>query len=200
MRIEPAILGKHLEAAAVEQLSEELRRDGYEIEREPPSGRGHFRPDLVARRSAETVVVEFKVIGGPKVMLREAARYARERGARFRLVLVRPERETRIEVDGLERILLHALSAPTHPDLDMLSERTMVDAVEGVEVDAIHVEQASVRVEGSATVSVRLTAEHGEREIASLALPFTFALSLGKGQAVLDHPDVEVDTSEWTGD
>jgi hypothetical protein len=199
MRIEPTILGKHLEAAAIEQLSEELRQEGYEIEHEPATGQARFRPDLVARRGKETVVFEFKVVGGRDVRLRDAAIYARELGARFHLILVRPERDVRIEVDGLENVLFLAISDPMHPDLDSLSDRTAVNDVHGVEVDAIHVEQGEIEVEGSATVSVTLAAEGGDVEIASLDFPFTFALRLGADQKPLGDPDIDIDISEWTG-
>jgi Predicted pPIWI-associating nuclease len=200
MKIEPTILGKHLEAAAIEQLSEELRQEGYEIEREPLLGSTHFRPDLVARRGAETLVIEFKVMGGPEVSLRQAALYARELGARFRLVLIRPEREVHVEVDGLESILLSAISEPIHPDLDILSNRTMVNGVHTVEVDAIRVEQGDIEVRGSALVSVTLTAEGGDVEIASLDFPFTFALRLDADRELLGEPEISIDTSEWNGD
>jgi len=200
VKIEPAILGKHYEAAAIEQMSQELEQEGYEVERTPATGKARFTPDLVVRRGSDTVVYEFKVVGGPDVRLCDAVLYAREIGARFRLILIRPQREMSIEVDGLNDILFRALTEPLHPDLNSLSRRTMVESIQGVEADAIHVEQSEIEVEGSAAVSVKLTAERGDVEVAALTLPFTFSLRLGTDQTIVGEPEIVVDTSEWTSD
>src|SRR5208282_1527698 len=93
VKIDPAIVARHWEAAAVEQLSARLRQEGYAVERE--ASVDGVRPDLVARRPDGTVVLyEVKVPGqrdaawvSQVAALRDLARAM---GGRFHLVLVRP--------------------------------------------------------------------------------------------------------------
>ena len=82
----------------VEELAQEYKDKGYEVlvEPESPELRGPlagFRPDLVARRGDEVVVVEVKFresLGDPRLrQLSEAVR--RQPGWRFDLVLLKPE-------------------------------------------------------------------------------------------------------------
>ena len=82
----------------VEQIAQEYRDKGYEVMVEPgplqlPGPLTGFRPDLVARRGDEVVVVEVKareLLGDPRLQaLAEAVR--RQPGWRFELVLLRPE-------------------------------------------------------------------------------------------------------------
>jgi hypothetical protein len=82
----------------VEQIAQEYKDKGYEVLIEPeglqlPGSLAGFRPDLVARRNDEVVVVEVKsraFLSDPRLQeLAEAVR--RQPGWRFELVLLRPE-------------------------------------------------------------------------------------------------------------
>jgi hypothetical protein len=61
VRLEPDVLRRHVEAAAIEQMARELEYEGYDVER--PGRVGHAEADLVASRGNERAVYEFKVFG-----------------------------------------------------------------------------------------------------------------------------------------
>ena len=54
-------MGRHLEQAAVEQLSETLRGQGYQVESQAPLG--DAKADLIARKGDTVLVYEVKVAG-----------------------------------------------------------------------------------------------------------------------------------------
>jgi Holliday junction resolvase len=200
MRIEPRIAERHWQAAAVEQVAEQLRAEGYEVRRQARFG--DLRADLLARKGSDVLVYEFKspTEGGDDwaqqvSLLRERAV---KRGARFHLVFVRPPRESHIEVEGVEAALREALQKQFPAELDELSGHTMIEDVTGVEIDSIEVRQHETRVEGEATVSVSLNNEN--ETWATESFPFTFDVALDRGGRLARISDLNVDTSSWFGD
>ena len=200
MRIDPSIAERHWAEAAVEQVIERLRADGYEVERE--ASFGGVRADLVARRGGETLVYEFKAPseGGEGwaravALLRERAA---EQGARFRLVFVRPPREARIEVNGIEAALVEALRGSPPKEFYALSPGANIEAVSDVEIDAIEVRPDRVAVEGEATVTASLSAGAGGTW-ATDSFPFAFGVVLDREARLKNVTKLEVDTSSWSG-
>jgi Holliday junction resolvase len=199
VRVERQIAERHWESAAAEQLAEQLRAKGYKVQRDGKFA--EFRADLVARKGEETIVYEFKSPseGGEDwsravSLLRERAV---ERGARFRIVFVRPPREARIEVEGIETALKDALREHLPAELDQLSDHTTVDEVADVEIDAIEVRQLETAVHGEATVSVSL--KNNKETFASESFPFTFAITLDRDGHLKGISALEMDTSSWFG-
>ncbi len=85
-------------ARRVEELAREYRDRGYQVLVEPESGQlpellSGFRPDLVARKADDLVVVEVKARESlPDQRLQELAEVVRgQPGWRFELVLLKPE-------------------------------------------------------------------------------------------------------------
>ena len=88
-----------LKASVIAKVAEDYRRRGYDVDVEPsgpslPEFLGEYRPDLIARGSAETVVVGVKV--GTQMSVAERLRDVveqinRQPGWRFSLVFVNPE-------------------------------------------------------------------------------------------------------------
>lgn len=209
MKIEPRILARHLEAAAMEQLASELRSEGYAVEQDArvPADGGEARFDLVARRGGESAFYEIRVVGQPpdprKPRLRTLAEAAKRNGARFRLILVRPERGTDVSVAGIEEALRRALSGDPTGELRLLGGHVSVDGVEGVEIESIGVRQGgAVDVTGTAVATITRAPgqdhagpEHGQ-------VPFGFRAAIGPDGAVLDDPapGYRIDLSEWLGE
>ena len=81
------------ESDARQQLVERLRKEGYSVEIEPDlRAEGVGRPDIVARRGSETVVVEIKALGtvsGGSKTLAQMARAVQQRpGWRFAVAII----------------------------------------------------------------------------------------------------------------
>jgi Predicted pPIWI-associating nuclease len=200
MRIEPRIAERHWEAAAVEQMAERLRAEGYKVQRDVQFE--GLRADLVARKGRETVVYEFKSpsTGGEEwsravSLLRDRAV---EHGARFHIVFVRPPRESQIQIEGIERVLEEALREHFPAELDELSDNTRLEDISRVEINAIEVRQNETVVEGEATVSVSLN--NDEETWATEYFPFTFDIVLDRDGKLKEVSALEVDTTSWFGD
>lgn len=197
MRIDPEIAERHWEAAAVEQVAERLRSEGYSVKRD-----GRFsglRADLVARRGDETIVYEFKSPSeGGEDWARQVTRLrekAVERGARFHLVFVRPPRGHHAEVEGLDLALLSALRTQCPEELNRLPASTTIDDVSDVEIASIEVRRDEVITGGQATVTVALNTDDQARDVEYF--PFTFEVVLDREGGVKDIIDLQVDTSAW---
>lgn len=96
--------GQPLEREVITKVAEDYRRRGYDVDIEPkgsnlPKFLDGFQPDLIARRSDESVVVEVKV--GTRTSVAERLRDIAERvnkqpGWRFSLVFVNPDQPDQI--------------------------------------------------------------------------------------------------------
>lgn len=83
----------HLETMKIRELSDEYKRRGYKVQLEPKLVGLRWRPDLVAKKGKETIIVEVvskRSLSHDK--LAEFARYAENReNARFDLVVTNPK-------------------------------------------------------------------------------------------------------------
>jgi hypothetical protein len=199
MKVDPVIAARHYEAAALEQTVERLRAEGYEVEH--PARFEGLGADLVARRGGKTIVYEFVVPGSPGTPgwaeeTNALRTLVAERGGRFRLVLVRPPRETRVEVAGLEEALARACEG--HAGLGRLSAGTVVREVGNVALASVQVGRDGTRVSGEATVRVELF-DADDESFAEEDFPLEFDLVLDRdgNVASLDRLDVEI-PSWWT--
>jgi Holliday junction resolvase len=202
VKIDPGIIATLWEAAALDQLSRQLRSEGYDIEREVAVGR--HKVDLIARRGNEAIVYEVKAPGrdGGRDWASAAAQvreYARSLGARFHLVVVRPPREVQIEVEGIEQALETAMRDSMPPELEELSSRTSVNDVTGVDVTSISVQDDKIQVEGDGTV-VALLRSGDDDLVSTESFPFEFRAVLDRANQITELTDVHVDTSSWYGD
>ena len=198
MKIEPSILGRHLHDAAVEQLGSVLRQEAYTIEVEPSGRRaGQYQPDLIARRGEEMTVYEVKVLGSrSQGNLARASRFAREHNARFKLVLVRPQRETGIEVEAAPSLLLQALRKSDRTLLLKVGSDVNVEQVDDVDFDTVLLRGDDIELKGTA---VAMAGRRSGREnmAEQLALPFRFTLLLDSTQHFKGESKIEWDTSDW---
>jgi Holliday junction resolvase len=209
MRIDPHFLTPHLEAAAIEQVTSQMRADGFEVECNVPvggEGQGASVFDIVAKRGGETIFLEVKVLGQPRAepsrQLSRLAAVARQNGGRFRLVVVRPEREVQVSVIGLEEALREALTDDPTGELGLLGDRVAVEDVSDVEIERLVLRPGrEAEVAGRAMLTVSQTAEGGNFEFARSDFPFSFHVVLSPDGSVQEAPEAEflLDLSSWYG-
>ena len=202
MKIDPAIAARHWEAAAVEQLSARLQQEGYAVERD--ASVGGMRPDLLARRPDGTVVLyEVKVPGqGDAAWVRHVAALrdqARAMGGRFHLVLVRPPKNTNVQVDGLEKALEEALLRGPPQALGSLAAEVVVRSVGDLDITSVAIHEDGVEIEGDATVEVELF-DADDEAIAQENLPLFFRARLDRANKIQEMIELRVDTSSVTGE
>ena len=104
---------RYLEDAKIEDLSRQLRRQGYDVEIPSPGSDTSF--DLVATKSDRTIVFEVKASPTDPANVEDIARRRATAFAQgfdeFRLVVVNPPHETRVDIPGLEDQLRAFLDA-----------------------------------------------------------------------------------------
>jgi Holliday junction resolvase len=192
----------YLEAYKIEELADDLSREGYQVEREASVGNQQF--DLVARRNGELVVYEVKARSRLKESVEQLARLraaAREAGVTsYRLVVVNPPRETEVAVEGLEAALLAYFVEELPTEVDQLSYETHAKRVKLFEIDSIDVRPQSVRVRGRAALDVELN-YRGKTERIDVTvdegLEFTFDVELGSDLKLARVNIIKVDVSDF---
>jgi hypothetical protein len=202
MRIDERVLGRHLEAAAVEQLRGELEAAGYDVRTEVPldSGGHTVRMDLVARRGEERIYYEIKVLGEgrvpPEKRLSRLAQAARDDGGQFRLALVRPTRRTEVAVAGIEDPVNRALARHPPKNLHVLGGTASVSGARDVEIDALSLLPGGLtQVRGTAVATVAASLPQALTAEVPLEFDVTFTPS---GDADDSRPvHLKVDLSEF---
>lgn len=202
MKVDPAIADRFLAQAATEQLLADLHSEGYKVSRDVKFG--PVQADIVAEGpNGERTVFEIKVPSPAQVSswARNASvlqREVRASGGRFRLVLVRRPRETNIEIDGLEDLIRGELTENTHQDLGVLSNRTVINDVGGLEISSLLIHRENTDIAGQAVVSVTL---HGsdDEAFAQEYFPLQFTATLDRSNHMTRF-DCEVDLSSWYGE
>ena len=202
MKIDPAIAARHWEQAAIEQLSARLRQEGFSIEHETTVGGLHA--DLVAKRpDGKIVVYEIKVPGrGDEAWVRQVAalrEQARAMGGRFQLVLVRPPKDTNVQIDGLEKALERAMLQQPPYELGSIAREAVVRSVGDLDISSITIHEDIVEIEGDATVEVELF-DSDDEAFAQESLPLSFRAKLDRANHIQEFTELRVDTSSLTGE
>lgn len=197
MKIDEQILQRHIEAAAADQLARDLTGKGYSVAQHADFG--GLQADLIARKGDEVLVYEFKAPASPKAgwarQMTQLKERAASQGARFKLVFVRPPRESRVEIDAIESILEDAINRFSPPELEGLSAHSRVDEISDVAIDALEMRNGEISVRGTATVSVSLISD-GETWTSEY-FPFRFDVVLGPDGKLERTNRIDVDTSDW---
>lgn len=170
-------------------MRSELIGAGYSLERPAPNVGGYW-PEIVARRGSEFIAFEVKVFGfrsGNK--LSDASRWAREHGAQLKLLLVRPQREVGIRLEGVEAFLMDALRAEGN-DLPAPLANARVGGVTDVLLGEaeIRLGVSETEISGSALALFDPPGRDGERQADGRAVPFTFTLWLNPAESRLTRP------------
>ena len=192
----------YLEADKIEELADDLSRDGYQVEREASVGDQQF--DLVARRDGELVVYEVKARSRLKESVEQLARLraaARNGGVTsYRLVVVNPPQEVKVAIEGLDTQLLEHFLEELPTEVDQLSYATRVKRVKLFEIDSVDVRREAIRVQGRAALYVELnfrgrtdSIDHSVDE----GLGFTFDVDLGPDLKLATVHDLKVDVGDY---
>jgi hypothetical protein len=199
----PAI--DYLEEDRIEQLADELARDGYQVERDATIGEQAF--DVVARRDGQLRVFEVKARARLKDSVDEVARLrsaAIHAGVTsFSLVVATPPRETSIEIEGLGEELTRYFLEELPPEVDALSYRTHVKRVRLFEIDAVDARRDGIQVRGRAALYVELNFR-GKTDRIDLTteegLGFTFDVVLGTDLKLARVNNIDIDLTDFADD
>jgi len=149
----------YLEAAKIEELTSQLRDEGYRVAVHPGGEDQGY--DLVAEKDNRKLAVEVKF----NARLRESAetikalrRRAVERGFdEFRLVVISPPHETAVTIQGLdEKLLCYFRDSPELLNVipQWLPQLPYVEGVRYLEIDAVSITADGTQVNGNGVVRV----------------------------------------------
>lgn len=195
----------YLEAAKIEELTSQLRGEGYRVTVHPSGEDQGY--DLVAEKDNWKVAVEVKF----NARLRESSetikalrRRAIERGYdEFRLVVVSPPPETHAHIEGLGQKLLEHLSESPPEALMSVLQSPSIESVRELEIDSISVTAEGTRVTGNGVVRVWERPNLGvyvtnipRTSQWVTGLPFSFDIKLDNELRITDVYRIDVDTSQ----
>jgi hypothetical protein len=118
---------RYLEAAKIEELTEELSAKGYEVTRLARGNGALF--DLVAEKPGEKIAYEVKAPSSLRSSVErvvEQRKRAAEAGYdSIQLVVVNPPRATTVRIEGIEQAVLDYLDENPPVELEALAEREL---------------------------------------------------------------------------
>lgn len=164
------------ERVAIEQLKEKYERDNYTVISDYKIG--DCMVDLYAEKGDLKFAFEFKarINHINRKHLEKVRNAAKEMGIHFRVIIVQPPMEKKIEIEGFETSLEDYFRLSMPSDLDELSTHTMIEEVEEVSIDNIEIKRGGLLlVKGKSEVLVELNYGSEQDNISSYYnVPFTF--------------------------
>jgi len=193
---------RYLEESKIDELVRQLEQQGYDVER-PPHNEAPF--DLMATKGDRRIAFEVKAgPASPRTVLaitRHRARAFASGFKEFRLVVVNPPHETRIDVPGLENQLVRLLGERRTGEPDDLPKATRVEDVKYVVIDTVELMPEGARLVGSGVVSVEIQQGSGEedrRQAWETDFQFTFDVMLDHDLRIEEErSSIRVDTSDF---
>ena len=191
-------LTTYVEQAKVEEVTEQLRAQGYAVESRQVQGTYPF--DLVATRGGERVAVEVTTLSqmrGRGRELQDLRKQALHDGfTEFRLVVASPPRDKRITVEHLNQVLLEYLIDAIPSSLQAAATHVLIKTVDYLDIDAIHVTPEGTDIEGSGIVGVSLEFGGSRDGVASdESFPFRFHVLLDHDLRLKEVRQLDVDVS-----
>lgn len=196
-----ADIAQYLEAAKVEEVSEQLKSEGYQIALNQTEPDANFRYNIVATKDGKRIAIEVKArshLRESAGFIRELREYAKRQGYdEFRLVIVNPPRERTIVIESFDSTLYDYMLNESFAEIEELSSRASLEDVSDIEIDSVEVNAHSIDVGGTGIVSVSLEYGGGDAND-GLSIdhdfPFTFIAKLSHDMQIEDS-QIHIDTS-----
>lgn len=196
-----ADIAQYLEAAKVEEVSEQLKSEGYQVILNQTEPDANFRYDIVATRDDKKIAIEVKARSHLREsvgLIRDLREYAARQGYdEFRLVVVNPPRERTIEIENFDSILHDYMVNESFSEIEELAHSASLEDVSDIEIDSVEVSADGIDVRGTGIVSVSLEYGGGDAND-GLSIdhdfPFTFTLRLSHDMHIEDS-QIAIDTS-----
>jgi hypothetical protein len=206
MQIRDNYLAKYYEKATIDQLADEYKQKGYNVQRDVKVDK--FRVDLMAEKDGHFVYIEVV----RKIMDREARRRVESMEVYFRnlpnscliIVPLRYSNDKQIEFNGLNEILFEYFIDDFPDELDELSTHTKLQVVDSVVIDSIKVYGCDIILKCSGQVGVEVQygsdLEQEESQLSSMSYPFIFGgtVTWKDDKYVVTEVDyLRIDTGEY---
>ncbi|MDM8521816.1 hypothetical protein QUF80_00435 [Desulfococcaceae bacterium HSG8] len=203
MKIRQELAYKHWLSAAMEEVEEKYKNEGYIVEREKEIGR--YKADLIAKRENELIVTEFKSTPWDtkkSSRVKQLRSYVVHKlGGKFNLVWAIPPKEKSIEIEDFELKLHTALNNDFPDELDSLSTHAQIEDVFDIFISDIAIRKNAIEVKGIGTIEVELKysdrCNDDSEEIFTDSYPFEFEVILNDKHEIIDIVHLRIDTSSF---
>jgi len=199
-------LSLYLEKAKVEEISEELKKQGYIVNLEKQYG--EYRYDIVAKKGKSILLFEIKtgsnLIGKSKVLSQMAAYTKALKNVKFELVIVNPPKEKEIEIENIENIIYaYIINEATPNKLDILSTHSRIEDISDVEIVNIKINGGEIKIKGNGLVGVTLqygsdSDNKSEKAVEYIeSFPFEYEYTLNSNLKIISCEKLTIDTSSF---
>lgn len=197
----PEIL-RGIELTALEKISRELKKQGFEIMTESSKMVGY---DLYAEKGDDRRIYELK-IAKKKISERkylELQSLANEKKAKLYLVYLEVPVSKEIEFEELDQILYYDIINDLPSELDSLSTHTVVESIENIELDSIRINKDIIKLKGSASAYLELVFgsrsdfNNGDGISESMTVDFSFTLNLDRETDAVRYRNYRFDLSNY---
>lgn len=192
-----------IEYAAKQKIAKTLEREGFSVYDNIRAEQNDRRElDLYAVKGEDRRIYELK-IGKNRIQQRQylsLQEAAKKLNAKLYIIYLEIPRSKEIEFEGLEQIILEDLLQEVPNEIDSLSTHTIIDSVDGIDLDSIHFSDGLVKISGSGILNVNL--QYGSRSDlrnndaieGSSAIGFFFKLSINAANNVVSKRYYKFDT------
>lgn len=208
MEINKKYLQKYLHSIAIDQISDDYISKGYKVSLEEQIGK--YRADIVARKKAETIVIEIKsgkMTPEKKRAIIEIGNYVRaQENYKFVVAIATPPKEKKLEIEGIEDMLLNCFSQELPEELIEISTHIFIDGITDIDLNEIAIKDHSIFIQGDGVINVEMQygsnsdQRSGDGFESSDSFPFKFKLILKyeSDKLVIDEIDkINIDTSSF---
>lgn len=207
MQPSPTYWIKHLVKAAIEEVKDDYKEQGYSVKINAQLG--DISVDLIASKHNHKIFFEFKAKGlqnrSPSQLLEFQRLVQAKPHAELRFIYVSPPTTIQVEVEDIERKIEDQLMNDLPSELDALSTHTAIDEVSDVEVTTAQLTPGKISLAGHCNVGVTLQygsnsdVDGGEGHVSSDSFPAEFELEMN-GDLVIQSLEITIDTSSFYGE
>lgn len=207
MEIKKQYIEKYLYSIAIDQLSDEYIKKGYEIRKDYKVGK--FQVDLIAKNDKEIIVFEIKtskLTSEKKKAIAEIGNYVRKHNNyRFLLVIATAPKNKELQIDGIETELFNSFIDDMPDDLDILSTHTSIEEIVDVDIDEINISDKFIFVKGDGVVNIQLQfgsdgdqdRDDGFKMYDSYPFDFEIIMKYENGFKIIEINSLNIDTSSF---
>lgn len=195
MEIKEAYIRKYWEKIVADQLADELQQKKYKVEREKKVDDICF--DLYATKGDEHIIYEIKQGRFSKNSIEQLQQYAKEHGARLRLVISNyADTLPSINIDFFPSLLCDYMNT-YHPHNEIAYSDTVED-ISDISYTMLQMDESELKLKGNATCDFEIHMDNKGDIDFDMSFPMSFEVQLihQNGQWDIDESNTEIDVDD----
>lgn len=195
MEIKETYIKKYWDQIVADQLTDDLVSKGYCVEREKKVDGLCF--DLYATKGDKQIIYEIKQGRFSRKSIERMQHYAKEHGARLRLVLSNyADTLTTINIDFFPSLLCDYMNT-YHPHNEIAYSDTVED-ISDISYTMLQMDESELKLKGNATCDLEIHMDNKGDIDFDMSFPMSFEVQLihQNGQWIIDDSNTEIDVDD----